>query len=463
MTTPRLAVTLFAVLISVSVLPAQPARAPLDDGIKLRVVEEIGRLLRENYVFPDVAGKCAEHLLAVMRSGGFASRSDAADLAQALTTELQSISRDKHMRVRARPAQAPVASGNPYFERYLQGLRLAEINYGFRKVEILEGNVGYLDLTGFPPVGLARTTAVAAMKMLSNADAVIVDERNNGGGNPETIQLVCSYFFDRPTHLNSLYWRKGDRTQEFWTYESVDGQRMADVPLFVLTSRRTFSGGEEFAYNLKTRRRATLIGEVTGGGANPGGMMPLPADLGIFIPTGRAINPVTKTNWEGTGVEPDVAVPEAEALTVALEKARAAAKERREERAQKARQGAEEAEKALKEAEAAMTAGDARKAAALVSAGLTAGIEAGCLDEAVINEVGYRFLAGKKTKMAVEVLRYNVGRYPASSNVYDSLGEALLEDGQRDEALRMYRKALELDPKSDSARQGVRKLEAGER
>ena len=120
-------------------------------------------------------------------------------------------------------------------------------------------------------------------------------------------------------------------------------------------------------------------------------------------------------------------------------------------------------ENALRDAESAMTAGDAQRAAATLSAGLTAGVEAGCLDEAAINDLGYRFLAGRKTKMAVEVLRYNVGRYPTSSNVYDSLGEACLEDGRRDEALRMYRKALELDPRNDNAKQAIRKLEGGGR
>jgi len=439
-------------------LRAQPEQG-LDEATKRKVVDEIGRLLRENYVFPDVAAKCADHVLAVFKSGGFASRTDPGSFAQVLTAELQSISHDRHMRVRVRRTEAPSSSANPHFERYLQGRRFAEGNYGFRKLEILEGNIGYLDLTGFLPLTLARETAVSAMKFLSSADAIIVDERNNGGGSPETIQLVCSYFFDKPTHLNSLYWRKGNRTQEFWTHDTVDGRKMADVPLFVLTSRRTFSGGEEFAYNLKTRKRATLIGEVTGGGANPGGALPLPANLSIFVPTGRAINPVTNTNWEGTGVEPDVAVAEADALAVALEKARAAAKGLREARAEKARGAATRVEKALADAEAAFVAGDSQKAASLTDSGLTAGVDASCLDEAAINDLGYRFLAAKKTKMAVAVLRYNVGRYPLSSNVYDSLGEACLEDGHREEALRMYRKALELDPKNDNARQVVRKLE----
>ena len=156
------------------------------------------------------------------------------------------------------------------------------------------------------------------MNFLANADAIIFDMRQNGGGHPGLIQYICSYLFDAPTHLNSLYWRQGDRTEEFWTLDDVPGPKMPDVPVFVLTSSYTFSGAEEFSYNLQTRERATLVGETTGGGANPGGRMPVNQRFGIFIPTGRAINPITGTNWEGIGVVPDIAVDADEAYDTAL-------------------------------------------------------------------------------------------------------------------------------------------------
>src|SRR5262249_22574655 len=118
-------------------------------------------------------------------------------------------------------------------------------------------------------------------------------------------------------HLNSLYWRKGDRTEEFWTRKALDGKRYTGKPVYVLTSARTFSGAEEFAYNLQSRKRATIVGETTGGGAHPGGVRPINDHFAMFVPTGRAINPVTGTNWEGTGVKPDVAVRADEALETA--------------------------------------------------------------------------------------------------------------------------------------------------
>jgi C-terminal processing protease CtpA/Prc len=144
--------------------------------------------------------------------------------------------------------------------------------------------------------------------------------RRNGGGSPHTVAMLSSYLFDQPTHLNSLYWRERDRTDEFWTTREVRGKRFGQgKPVYVLTSRQTFSGAEEFSYNLKALKRATLVGETTGGGAHPGGVRRVHELFTVFVPTGRAINPVTRTNWEGTGVVPDVAVPADEALHRARE------------------------------------------------------------------------------------------------------------------------------------------------
>src|SRR5262249_10231156 len=156
------------------------------------------------------------------------------------TEELQSISHDKHMRVRAKPPEVAMQDqSDPIAERsrFLRAMR--ESNYGFQRVERMEGNIGYLDLRGFMTEPAAHETAVSAMNLLAGSDAVIIDLRKNGGGDPSTVRLICSYFFDKPTHLNSLYYRKADRTEEFWTLDTNPGHRMADVPLYVLTSNYT--------------------------------------------------------------------------------------------------------------------------------------------------------------------------------------------------------------------------------
>jgi C-terminal processing protease CtpA/Prc len=148
-------------------------------------------------------------------------------------------------------------------------------------------------------------------------DAIIFDLRDNGGGDPKMVAYISTYLFGERTHLNDLYNRKQDTTEEYWTLPDLPGKRLTGKPAFVLTSKRTFSGGEEFTYNLKNLKRATIIGETTGGGAHPVSGHRIDDHFTIGVPFAKAVNPITKTNWEGTGVEPDVKVPAAEALDVA--------------------------------------------------------------------------------------------------------------------------------------------------
>ncbi len=303
--------------------------ATIDQALREQTVDRIGELLTARYVFPDVAARCAEHISEQLRSGSYDRYASAAPFADALTRDLQSISKDKHLRVRPRVADAPSLGDDerePTPEEQLaMRQRMTENmrkdNFGFEKIERLQGNVGYLDLRGFVPAEIGGETAIAAMNLLANADAVIIDLRRNGGGSPSMIQLISTYFFDEPTLLNTMYWREGDRTDQFWTLPHVPGRRMADTPLFILTSNYTFSGAEEFSYNMKNLKRGTLIGETTGGGAHPGGNVPVNDLFAMFVPVGRAINPTSKTNWEGTGVEPDIAMPASQALTFAHAKA----------------------------------------------------------------------------------------------------------------------------------------------
>lgn len=185
----------------------------------------------------------------------------------------------------------------------------------------MAGDVAYVEILSFgAPPEEVREATTRIMSAAADAKALIIDLRANGGGSPFTVALVSSYLFGAdPVHLNSLYFRPANRTDDFFTDPLVAGRKFGpDKPIYVLTSSRTFSGAEEFAYNLQTRKRATIVGETTGGGANPGRGVHLPYDLTVFVPTGRAINPITKTNWEGVGVKPDVAVPAADALDVAL-------------------------------------------------------------------------------------------------------------------------------------------------
>jgi C-terminal processing protease CtpA/Prc len=196
-------------------------------------------------------------------------------------------------------------------------------NFGFKRVEILDGNVGFLDLRIFFHSKYAGKTAAAAMDYLSNCDAIIVDLRNNGGGWGDMVAFMCSYFFDGEdlVLLMTGYSRPEEKYYQSWTIPYIPGKHMDDVPLFILTSKSTFSAAEEFCYDLKYLKRATIVGETTRGGAHPIDLKVLDDNLLLQIPEWRSIHPVTKTNWEGVGVEPDIAIPADEALDVAYLKA----------------------------------------------------------------------------------------------------------------------------------------------
>ena len=231
------------------------------------------------------------------------------------------MSRDKHLRVRYSHEPIPVESANreptpeqrERFRAYL-----GAINFGFEKIERLKGNVGYIDLRGFTPAEFSAETIVAAMNFLAHTDALIFDLRRNGGGDPATVALLCSYLLDsNPVHLNDVSSREDESTHQWWTLPYVPGKRYAGKDVYVLTSKRTFSAAEEFTYNLKNLKRATIVGETTGGGAHPGGTRRINEHFQVFVPDGRAINPISKTNWEGTGVKPDVEVPAEQALKTA--------------------------------------------------------------------------------------------------------------------------------------------------
>lgn len=294
---------------------SKPESAPLDEKTRTAVIEDALSALNSTYVFPEKAKQMAEAIRARMARKEYDNLTDAEAFARALTEHLQDVSHDKHLRVlNANGGGANFATRlDPEMNRLLSAKR----NYGFEKIERLSGNIGYLDLRGFEDPSAARDTVTAAMNFLANTDALIFDLRQNGGGSPQMVALISSYLFDKPVHLNSIYDRPSNSTREFWTQADVPGKRYGDKPLFVLTSKRTFSAAEEFTYNLKNLKRAIIIGETTGGGAHPVSPRRLGSQFIITVPMARSINPITKTNWEGTGVTPDIAVSAEQALKVA--------------------------------------------------------------------------------------------------------------------------------------------------
>jgi C-terminal processing protease CtpA/Prc len=298
---------------------AQQRDTTITAEVRTQVIDTVLKRLKDYYVFPQTAAAMEQNIRERIKQGEYADVTSGRRLGEILTEHLQAISSDKHLRVRYAPAPArPERAQTSPAERSASRQReLERMNYGFDKVERLAGNIGYIELRGFTDAERGAETVAAAMTLVANTDALIIDLRRNGGGSPEMVALISSYLFADPVHLNSLYWRAGDRTEDFWTRKEVKGKRYLGKDVYILTSKRTFSAAEEFSYNLQNLKRATIVGETTGGGAHPGEMMRFLREFEMFVPTGRAINPITKTNWEGVGVKPEVQAPADQALLIA--------------------------------------------------------------------------------------------------------------------------------------------------
>lgn len=289
----------------------------IDAAARQRAIDGAAAMLNEFYVFPETAKKMEEAIRTRQKAGAYDSITNGDAFAEKLTADLREVSHDKHLGVSFSPAALP--KGPPPGGPDMAAMRrqMERVNCGFEKAERLPPNIGYLKFNMFANPDICGPTATAAMNFLGGVDALIIDLRENGGGDPKMVAYISSYLFDERTHLNDLYNRKEDKTEEFWTNTDVPGKRLGGKPVFVLTAKRTFSGAEEFTYNLKNLKRATIIGETTGGGAHPVSGHRIDDHFTIGVPFARAINPISKTNWEGTGVEPDVKASAADALDVA--------------------------------------------------------------------------------------------------------------------------------------------------
>jgi len=297
------------------------------------IVTKALSLLRANYVFPDQAEQAAVAIEARMEAGEYDDL-DEVTLTERLTSHLQEITGDKHLRVVLGGGPGPRREpGPPDGERLPDREKKAAIrekmrrigrmdNFGIRRVERLDGNVGYIDLRRMAMAANAGPVITAAMELVAGTHALIIDMRHNGGGSPDGVVFWCSYLLDeRPTHLNDIFHADTGETRQFWALPYVPGTRYTDKPVYLLTSHRTFSGGEDLCYTLQALGRAQVIGETTGGGAHPTRGFPISAAVHIGVPFARSVNPVTGTNWQGTGVVPDVAVPAERAYDVAYAKA----------------------------------------------------------------------------------------------------------------------------------------------
>jgi len=284
------------------------------------LIEDAITKLREHYVFPEKADEAAAAIQRRLDAGEYDDLDEAA-LCERITGQLFDICADKHLRLRVRQPDLHDAMTEDELTA-LWREHEALNNYGVARVERRAGNIGFIDLSLITDPSNGGRAIAAAMELVSRTYALIVDLRTCRGGSPDGVIMWHSYLFpDSETHLNSIYSRATGVTRQYWTMSYLPGERYLDRPVYVLTSDLTFSGAEEFGYNLQSRGRATLIGETTRGGAHPTEFYPLTPTVEITVPIARSINPVTGTNWEGTGVTPDIAVQADRAFDVAYRKA----------------------------------------------------------------------------------------------------------------------------------------------
>ena len=286
------------------------------------LVDSLNLALNQYYVLPDKAKLITAHLQSQYKKNVYSPAADPAKLARQLQNDISSIHTDLHLKVSYDPALVLRRKGKPKpAEEEVKQIHaeLKKENYLFRKIENLPGNIGYLRFDGFvDSLAGVRPTIFSAFQFLSNSKALIIDMRYNGGGSPQTVTDVESFFFKEKTHMNSFVDRNAKDTTRFYT-DPVKAGLTLPVPVYILTSKRTFSGAEIFAYDMQSARRAVLIGETTAGGAHPVRVVFLGQGFTALVPDLRAINPYTQTNWEGTGVKPDVPVAADNALQKAQE------------------------------------------------------------------------------------------------------------------------------------------------
>jgi hypothetical protein len=316
-------VTALACLPALAQMPGSSNQADMQmtAASRQQLIDNLIKEVENRYVLPDAAKKVAASLREKQKRGVYDGITSAHQLSEALTQEMQATGRDRHLRVmfsqEVIPARKPDTEPSPdEAARHLAMLR--SDNFGVAKIEHLPFNIGYLELVGFAPAKDAADTLAAAMTVLAHTDALIIDLRNNGGGDAAASVLMASYLLDKRTHLNDFYYREGNRIEQRWSLDVVPGLRYGQKrDVYILTSKDTFSAAEDFTYALKNLKRATVVGETTGGGANSGDDIRLLPNFAAFMPMSRLISPITKSNWEGVGVTPDVSVCADDAMRTA--------------------------------------------------------------------------------------------------------------------------------------------------
>jgi tetratricopeptide (TPR) repeat protein len=437
--------------------PAKQRQSLAVRAYKDGILQKIAALLESQYILADRAKGYADEFRANCASGAYDSYTEAKDFADRITTDLIAITHDKHLnfRVIVPSDVGEKAEGSLHHPvRYFR-LRTKE-NTGFAKLEWIEPRIGYVDLRRFYSFGEAKAMAVAAMEFLANALAIIIDVRENGGGSGD---YLSSYFLPYPTQLSGSYSRQNGSLTEIWTRRDIGMEPRTDVPLFILTGPNTFSAAEYFAYDLKTRKRATLVGEPTKGGAHSVDLFGIDDQFEFYISTERAISPVTGGNWEGTGVIPDIPVPAAAALDAAVVEAKKEAEAYGRSEDVKLKQAVEEMQVDADKAARLYREGKKEAADAALDSLFKIAAPAGLISEFFIDVFAYNFQSAEDEQMLLAVLTKNVEFFPISPTAFERLAYVQDSRGNKELALRYFQKVLALDPGNRNAAKMIREIQ----
>lgn len=298
---------------------AAPNRNQLSSDV---LIDSVAKTLRRNYVYPERAKAIVDHLRSRSLKAKYRKISLPENLAAIIESDMQDVRADAHLRLGYHPEFAEeLLRPRPEIPHVdsaaIKRDKLA--NFGFQKVEILNGNIGYIEFTSFNGnTDASRKTVAAAFQFLSNSSEIIIDLRRNGGGSPAGVQHIASFFFEAKTRLNDIYNRPRNDTTRYWANPEDGGNMKLKMPMYILTSRRTFSAAEDFTYAMQVNRRAIVVGDPTRGGAHPTISLPVGQGFVLDVPFARSINHITKTDWEGKGVRPDILTQGDDALATAL-------------------------------------------------------------------------------------------------------------------------------------------------
>ena len=449
------AVIMWISQIVLSALAQQPGSLT-NRAYKNGVLQKIASLLETKYVLSDKAKGFADEFQAKCASGAYESCTEAKEFAEKITGDLIAITHDKHLnfRVMVPSDVGEKAAGSLHHPvRYFR-LRAKE-NAGFYNLEWIEPRIGYINLRRFYSFDQAKDMAVAAMKFLANAQAIIIDVRENGGGSGD---YLSSYFLPYPTQLSGSYSRQTGSLTEFWTRRDIGLEPRLDVPLYILTGPNTFSASESFAYDMQSRKRATLVGEPTKGGAHSVDLFGIDDQFEFYISTERAISPVTGGNWEGGGVIPDIRVPAATALDAVVVEAKKAAEAYGRGKEAGLKKAVEEMQTLADNAAGLYREGKDQAADAALDSLFKMAEKAGLISQFFLEVFAYNFQSAQDEKMLLAILKKNIEFFPESFTACELLASVYASRGNKELALRYLQKVLELDPGNRNAAKMIKEL-----